>query len=247
MKITIVVENGKVEIAIDDNQKQTLTMPKQKTEPEIELPNSTVLVPKKQKYSNSSKEYPTLKAPLSPSANLPIALEAIPDTSLNDSVVKDVSLSSPIATVEQKSKPVGRRKNKYCLQCKKRLIDKLPTAIFCDAKCKSLFKYYVKKQSKEADKLRLLKANPIPYKSKLSPSQKMWGSTPIVPSDNKYKESTTKKDRPITEPRDLSFKDPWNCAVCRNAGDLCVMHEELTKEGKSLSKYKPYTSGHPQA
>lgn len=38
------------------------------------------------------------------------------------------------------------------------------------------------------------------------------------------------------------FDDPWDCQMCRNAGDLCDMHERMTKRGKKppvLEHLKP--------
>jgi hypothetical protein len=34
-----------------------------------------------------------------------------------------------------------------------------------------------------------------------------------------------------------NFTDPWNCGMCRNAGDLCTMHESMTRDGKKPPAY----------
>lgn len=36
----------------------------------------------------------------------------------------------------------------------------------------------------------------------------------------------------------VTFEDPWNCEMCRNAQDLCQLHQGLTDEGKVPSRYK---------
>lgn len=41
--------------------------------------------------------------------------------------------------------------------------------------------------------------------------------------------------------RRATFMDPWNCAICCNAGDLCVLHEKLEADGKKPPKYRQYT------
>jgi hypothetical protein len=47
-----------------------------------------------------------------------------------------------------------------------------------------------------------------------------------------------------TEMDDLraSFDDQWDCAVCRNAGSLCVMHETMAAKGEKPPKYRPTPS-----
>lgn len=36
------------------------------------------------------------------------------------------------------------------------------------------------------------------------------------------------------------FEDLWDCGMCRNAGDLCAMHEKMEAEGKKPPKYRHY-------
>ena len=38
--------------------------------------------------------------------------------------------------------------------------------------------------------------------------------------------------------RRKTFVDPWDCGMCRNAGDLCKLHEGLESEGKKAPKYR---------
>jgi hypothetical protein len=37
--------------------------------------------------------------------------------------------------------------------------------------------------------------------------------------------------------RRSEFVDRWNCGMCRNAGDLCLLHEKMEKDGKKPPKY----------
>ena len=34
-----------------------------------------------------------------------------------------------------------------------------------------------------------------------------------------------------------AFLDPWNCEMCRHAGDLCTLHEGLQKNGQQPPKF----------
>jgi len=34
-----------------------------------------------------------------------------------------------------------------------------------------------------------------------------------------------------------AFNDPWDCNMCRNAGDLCVLHQGITDDGKKPPRW----------
>lgn len=48
--------------------------------------------------------------------------------------------------------------------------------------------------------------------------------------NRRYRAKLNAKDR-------VTFADPWNCLMCRNAGELCAMHEKLTADGTNPPKY----------
>lgn len=58
---------------------------------------------------------------------------------------------------------------------------------------------------------------------------------PMPKPQEPIKQRTDEEQAEITAMMDeqrRNFSDPWDCGMCRNAGDLCTMHESMTRDGK---------------
>lgn len=83
------------------------------------------------------------------------------------------------------------------------------------------------------------------YVSRLNDKQKAWNGSikpvpakqsDIVPTISSEAKEVTK----VMQEKRASFDDPWDCGVCRNAGDVCEMHESMELDGKKPPRYKQY-------
>lgn len=216
MKIVITLENGKVEISIDDNQKQTLMEP-----------TDTVY-----KVPDLGEHSPNLDLP---KARVP-----------RDKNAKTI-------------------KPKDCPECLTKFLPNTVMTVFCSEKCQNVAYERDHAAERKAYKANWAKQNKVsklkpveeakPYVSKLNPMQKSWNgalvskdqAVPLTEGATHKKRIAYQRDynerlkREKNEPRDPSFKDPWDCLMCRNAGDLCTMHEQMSADGKSFPKYAPHT------
>lgn len=55
---------------------------------------------------------------------------------------------------------------------------------------------------------------------------------PSVPKPPKPETGAVLAESDIKDSKTGEFKDPWDCMVCRNASDLCVLHEKMTNAGQ---------------
>lgn len=88
-------------------------------------------------------------------------------------------------------------------------------------------KYNKKKQS-------LGLASPQAFHPKPNAAQRRWNNkTPAEPiRHSKVDETEAAEVSETMREQRKNFKDLWNCAMCRNAGSLCTMHEGMTRDGK---------------
>lgn len=236
MKVTIVIENGKVSVEVDDGQ---AINPKT-----VEMPGSTIMFEPlpSQKLAEGAADFVhhEPEKPHEPKEAIHKKGEPARRCIYCNDVIESASKAAKVCKKPECKKAQQREYTRKWAE-KKGLVAKIvPAKPVEKPPVKPEFLPGHEKTNDEIESWRPTESTPEKTNVNDKPAGadwfcihcKKWGmhKSPDCPFVDHAHPATRQRES------DEPFDDPWNCQMCRNEGHLCDLHDRLDKDGKKPPK-----------
>ncbi len=226
MKTVVTVEDGRVTIQVDDKQPIELPSSPPVNDTRGEMPHLHGLI-----ANEKPRAFPPItNDELSMGKAIGLDAAGVARAKAEMRPERKPAVAPPPATPVERVQPETRPTERSCEVCGEDISHLHKLARICQSpEC-------IKQKRKEANARYLGK--PLPGRAGLV---EILPPTPPVP--RRIVEDEAAETQAAMDKQRAGFSDPWNCGMCQNAGDLCVMHENMTAQGKTPPKYVHQSGG----